>query len=86
MKFECSVCGIVGTLQQRGNSYRVQHYVGYENGKRVYLYHKVEGMEVNGSKSMEVKKACNGIFLGKEAPPKGCIPHGEHLTRSLPLN
>lgn len=75
MKTECPQCGIVGTLQQRGNSYRVQHYHGFENGKRIYQYHK---MEVNGSKLLEVKKGSYGLILGIEAPPKGNAAPGEH--------
>lgn len=68
MKALCS-CGVVGLLQRRGNSSRIQHYVGFKDGKRTYLYHKSVGMEVNGSKTgskslevMDVKKADNSIF------------------------
>ena len=49
-------------MQQRGNSFRVQHYLGYKEGKRIYQYHKVSNVEVNGSKSMEVKETDNSIF------------------------
>ena len=66
MKVECPVCGRMGILQVRGNSERVQHYVGFRDGKRVYLYHKVGAMEVtdgsNGSKLLEVNKTGSGIF------------------------
>jgi hypothetical protein len=62
MKVKCPVCGFVGILQQRGNSYRVQHYQGFENGKRSYLYHKVSNMEVNGSKNMEVSNESSSFF------------------------
>jgi hypothetical protein len=62
MKVKCPVCGIVGILQQRGNSYRVQHYRGFENGKRSYQYHKVSSMEVNGSKNMEVNTEESSFF------------------------
>jgi hypothetical protein len=89
MKFECPVCGIVGILQQRGNSNRVQHYQGFENGKRIYLYHKVECMEVNGSngsKLLEVKKGSNDVILGKEAPPKGCATYNGRKLLVLFLN
>ncbi len=60
MKIECPKCGTVGVLQKRGNSYRVQHYEGFKDGKRLYAYHAVdksafEIMEVNGSKTVEVK-------------------------------
>jgi hypothetical protein len=41
MKALCSVCGVEGILQQRGNSQRIQHYEGFKEGKRVYLYHKI---------------------------------------------
>jgi hypothetical protein len=82
MKVKCPVCGIVGTLQQRGNSYRVQHYQGFESGKRSYQYHKVSSMKVNGSKSMEVKKDDNELILRKEAPPIGLEPMTDWLTAS----
>jgi len=39
VKVVCPVCGKMGILQVRGNSKRVQHYVGYKNGKRKYVYH-----------------------------------------------
>jgi hypothetical protein len=79
MKIRCPICGIDGLLQQRGNSYRVQHYQGYENGKRLYLYHKVE---VNGSKLLEVKKAKNELISGNVAPPIGFEPMTDWLTAS----
>jgi hypothetical protein len=87
MKIECPICHVEGVLQQRGNSYRVQHYQGFENGKRIYLYHKVEGMEVNGSKSgsnVEVKKTDSSIFHDKEAGPTGIEPatYGLRVRRS----
>jgi len=40
MNINCS-CGIKGHLQKRGNSFRIQHYLGFNNGKRIYKYHKV---------------------------------------------
>ena len=60
MKIKCPVCGVYGLVQQRGNSFRVQHYRGFVEGRRDYEYHKLEKetleiMEVNGSKIMEVK-------------------------------
>jgi hypothetical protein len=59
MKIQCPVCGLKGHLQVRGNSARVQHYKGYENGKRKYIWHKIEGelleyLVVTGSKSLVV--------------------------------
>ena len=55
-----NVQNVEGILQKRGNSYRIQHYVGFRNGKSVYSYHKIEYLNENiGSnenKSMEIKK------------------------------
>jgi hypothetical protein len=62
MKIRCPICGVEGLLQQRGNSFRVQHYQGFENSKRSYQYHKVNSMEVNGSKNMEVNNKESSVF------------------------
>ena len=41
MKIVCQVCGVIGYLQHIGkNYYRVRHYVGYENGKPLFKYHR----------------------------------------------
>ncbi len=90
MKVECPVCGVQGVLQQRGNSCRIQHYVGFENGARRYLYHKVDGKAIgllevngsNGSKNMEVKEPFSGILLVNGAPPIGLEPMTDWLTAS----
>jgi hypothetical protein len=39
-KILCSVCGVVGVLEVRGNSQRVIHYQ-YVDGKRIFSRHKV---------------------------------------------
>jgi hypothetical protein len=62
LKILCPICGVEGVLQQRGNSYRIQHYQGFKNGKRNYQYHKVSSMEVNGSKNMEVNNKDSSFF------------------------
>jgi hypothetical protein len=80
MKIECPVCHTEGVLQQRGNSYRVQHYQGFENGKRIYLYHKVKSMEVNGSQFLGVRKPSNSLNLENMAPPIGLGPMTNWLT------
>ena len=56
MKVRCW-CGIEGVFQQRGSSLRVQHYLGFKDGRRLYQYHRIEKIpvEVNGSKPLEVK-------------------------------
>ena len=67
-KILCSVCDTEGVLQVRGNSARVQHYVGYVKGKRVYSYHNISSaanvMEVNGSKTVEVNSQFCGTLAG----------------------
>ena len=60
MKMNCPICNNVGLLQQRGNNYRIQHYQVFIDGKRSYLYHRIDNaivrsMEVNESKHLEVK-------------------------------
>ena len=85
MKTLCPVCHVEGVLQVRGNSARIQHYLGFENGKRIYQYHRVKGMEVNGSngsKLLEVKKGDKELILKLVAPPKGLEPLTDWLTAS----
>ena len=58
-KIICPTCGVQGHPQTRSNSLRVQHYLGYIEGKRRYKYHRIvekclNSLEVNGSKTMEV--------------------------------
>jgi len=55
MKEVCSVCGIVGYKQKRGNSLRILHYDGFKDGKRHYVYHQLKKLEVNSSNFVEVK-------------------------------
>ena len=68
MKVKCPICNVEGFLQIRGSSARVQHYRGYINGKRKYEYHKIPKelmpsiLEVNPSKTMEVKKPENSLI------------------------
>ena len=52
MKVLCSLCGIEGILETRGNSQRILHYQGFTNGKRIYVKHKV--VTPNGNKSMGI--------------------------------
>jgi hypothetical protein len=37
----CPVCGRDGFVQQRGNSCRIGHYVGYKNGVSIIEWHRV---------------------------------------------
>ena len=81
VKVVCPVCGKMGILQVRGNSKRVQHYVGYKNGKRKYVYHpfrdnllpeasslRSSGVGLRGFKSApRTKHGC--CCLPKGAPP-----------------
>lgn len=48
MKVECPICGKIGSLQIRGNSYRIAHYVGYKNNTSIIQWHYL----VNGKESL----------------------------------
>ncbi|MGA2386168.1 MAG: hypothetical protein ABSG33_06515 [Candidatus Bathyarchaeia archaeon] len=58
MKLVCPVCNNVGFLEERGQSFRVKHYLGFENGKRKYTLHKVTAEQVklgiNGNQNMGI--------------------------------
>ena len=78
MKVECPICGAVGVLQQRGRSYRVQHYMGFKDGRRLYSYHAVDRsvidlMEVNGSKTVEVKNPEKTLISAAEGAVAGGV-------------
>jgi hypothetical protein len=54
------ICNCVGFLEQRGNSYRIKHYLRFEDGKRKYELHRVtlgqiESWGINGNQSMGLK-------------------------------
>ena len=79
MKVKCSICGIKGVLQVRGNSQRVQHYMGFKDGKRLYQWHKIERQllpetVVNGSKSVVVNNQDSHIFQQIEVDGAGFEP------------
>ncbi len=78
MKVVCPVCGVQGVLQERGNSSRIQHYIGFKDGKRAYLYHK---LEVNGSKFSEVNQPNPVAKLRKMEPSAGFGPATITLPR-----
>jgi hypothetical protein len=41
MKAVCPVCGVIGSVQQRGKSVRIGHYVGYKDGTLIIQWHSV---------------------------------------------
>ena len=41
VKVRCPVCGVMGHLERRGNSYRIKHYQTYRDGRRVYINHRI---------------------------------------------
>lgn len=58
-KIECPICKSIGYLEQRGESFRIKHYIGFENGKRKYVLHKVvsdqiESLGINGNQSLGI--------------------------------
>ncbi len=96
MKIVCEVCKVEGYLHHIGpNYYRVRHYVGVENGKPRFEYHKQSLAHVqrflnqsNGSidlidpKTIDLKLNKNSSFSVIEAPPKGLEPLTDWLTAS----
>ena len=90
MKVICPKCGISGFLQQRGESCRIQHYIGFKERKRIYQYHNVKLVEANGSKSMEVKKPANDTLCEKwcgerdsnPRTPTGQPPQGKRILKT----
>ena len=58
MKIDCPICGKMGFVQVRGKNVMIQHYQGFEGGKRIYQYHKVpyeqfQELQVNATASKE---------------------------------
>jgi len=59
MKAICPTCGIEGFIEQRGNNYRIKHYVGYSGNQRKYLIHTIrkdsmDNLGINGNQSMGI--------------------------------
>jgi hypothetical protein len=73
MKSICPVCGNSGFLQVRGKNTMIQHYAGFQNGRRLYTYHKVpyEYLQVNGASNLQVNSVktlqVKDVDLSREA-------------------
>ena len=66
-KIECPICNTVGFLEERGQSFRVKHYLGFENGKRKYTLHKVtaeqvKSLGINGNQYMGINNVESSSF------------------------
>ena len=59
VKVKCPVCGIEGFLEKHGKGYRIKHYKGYVDRKRLYEIHKVPNSPLNDSNPIKL-----GINLG----------------------
>ena len=46
MKVVCPKCGVEGYLEKHGSKYRIRHYVGYKEGRRIYQYHYISEDQV----------------------------------------
>ena len=89
MKIDCPICGKMGFVQVRGKNVMIQHYQGFEGGKRIYQYHKVpyaqfqelqviaDASKKSASKKMQVKESS----LSREAAFKWT---GRDLNPRLP--
>jgi len=68
MKMVCPVCGKEGFVQQRGNSCRIGHYVGFRNGVSIIEWHNVVASSLvktdgkDGKELMVKDKVDLGVF------------------------
>jgi hypothetical protein len=77
MKALGPICNIEGFLQIRGTNAMIQHYKGFKEGKRLYIYHKLSysQLQVNASNSLQVtKKSPNFSRNLKMAGGEGFAP------------
>jgi hypothetical protein len=61
MKVKCPVCGVEGFMEQRGNSYRIKHYLAYNGNQREYSIHRlsqdcINALGINGNQNMGIKR------------------------------
>jgi hypothetical protein len=66
MKVKCPICEVEGFLEQRGNSYRIKHYVKYLGNQRKYLTHKItkdqiQTLGINGNQNLGINKLVLGL-------------------------
>jgi hypothetical protein len=59
MKAKCPTCGIEGFVEQRGNSYRIKHYAGYNGNQRKYVIHTLSKdfiniLGINGNQNLGI--------------------------------
>jgi hypothetical protein len=81
MKIECPVCCREGYAQVRGKNVMIQHYQGFECGKRIYQYHKVpyaqfQELQVNASKKSASKEPENSGVLVRRVGFEPTNPYG----------
>ena len=61
MKVKCPICGIQGYLEKHSRGYRIRHYVGFKENKRIYQYHyitqeQLTTLGISGYKQMGINK------------------------------
>lgn len=67
-KIECPICGTIGFLEQRGQSYRIKHYQGFVEGTRKYSLHKLtvdqaKSLGINGNQNMGINNLKTSLNL-----------------------
>ena len=91
------VCGVRGYLEKHRRRYRIRHYLGYKEGRRIYEYHYVTRKQledqsgINGYKqlginkpilnSIRVKKGSGSIVRSSMAASRAADP-GSNPGRS----
>jgi hypothetical protein len=79
-KIECPICNTIGFLEERGQSFRVKHYQGFEKGKRKYILHKVTMEQINsvgingnqnmGINNLELSHVLSSKWTGGDLNPR----------------
>ena len=87
LKVKCPMCGIQGFIEQRGNSYRIKHYIGYDGNQRKYLIHTIgkdcmDNLGINGNQNMGINNPNLSSISDNVAPPIGLEPMTDWLTAS----
>jgi hypothetical protein len=78
------VCGVESFIEQRGKSYRINHYQGYNGNQRQYSIHKlgedfIDALGINGNQNMGIK----GFNSGSVSDNKVCLDSSAGQSDSL---
>ena len=64
VKVKCPICGVMGHLERRGNSYRIKHYRGYVSKKRLYVTHKIPSSLISTIVTNSSDQSNDNLLMG----------------------